>query len=403
MPSPAAGYLHRCCFVDTINGWACGENGTVIRTTNSGSAWELLNTGLQGSVIEDICFINSNTGWIVANDGGSSGTKIGKTTNGGTNWTISPFSDSASFNNTIYFTDQLTGFLSGYSGKIFKTTDGGTVWVSCFIQPEGCPSLYGFPKHRIRFLNALTGFACGGQFDIQGMIWKTTDAGNNWQTFCLGPEPMFDILPVNASKVIASGGDGEFGATTATSYNNSQWIYDTTGLFGVGRDLAFRTPSELWMPLSFAQTWALNLDSGSVNSVWYQVPGPDSTSIYAAVFKSPTFGFGFGSNGGIVKYNVNVIGVQPQNNIPVINSLRQNYPNPFNPSTLIEFELRQNSFIKIIIYDLVGREVEVLFSGMKPAGVSRILYQNTSLASGVYFYRLTAGVYSESKKMVILK
>lgn len=390
-------------FADSTNGWACGESGMIIRSTNGGDSWVSLNTGLSAYVVEDIFFLNSRLGWFVANDGGYTATRIGKTTNGGVNWSISPFQDSASINWCISFTDSLTGFLSGYSGKIFKTTNGGVNWNTMNIDPAGCPPLFNFPKNRIRFMNSLTGYACGGVYDIQGIIWKTTDAGNNWQTFCVAPEPFFDIKPVSSNRVIAGGGDFEFGSSTAVSTNGGPWIYDTTGLFGVGRDLAFRTASEVWMPLSFAQSWAVNLDSGSSDTRWYGIPGTDSTAINAAAFFSPTKGFGFGSNGAIVKYNTDVIGISPHSSVPFRNRLWQNYPNPFNPETQISFDLGKNSPVKITLFDITGRNLGVIFSGYKQAGHNSVTFDGSELASGVYIYRIEAGRYSEAKKMVILK
>ena len=171
----------------------------IIRSTNGGDSWESQYTGLAGYTVEDLFFLNSRLGWFVANDGGYTATRIGKTTNGGVNWVITPFPDSASINWCISFTDSLTGFLSGYSGKIYKTIDGGLSWGAAFIDPAGCPPLFNFPKNRIRFFNSVTGFACGGVYDIQGIIWKTTDAGNNWQTYCVAPEPFFDIKPTPSS------------------------------------------------------------------------------------------------------------------------------------------------------------------------------------------------------------
>jgi len=216
---------------------------------------------------------------------------------------------------------------------------------------------------------------------------------------------LFDIKAINANKVIASGGDYEYGAITATTYNGgSNWIYDTTGIFGIARDMAFRTPSEVWCPLAFAQVWAVNLDSGSVNSQWLMIQAPDTTSVYAAEFVSPTVGWGFGSNGAIVKYNPAVIGLPWSGiNVPLKHSLGQNYPNPFNPSTTITYYLAKPEFVKITLYDLLGKQLKVIVDGIRPAGNNRFVFQNYGLASGVYIYKLEAGSYSESRKMVLVK
>jgi photosystem II stability/assembly factor-like uncharacterized protein len=305
--------------------------------------------------------------------------------------------------NTIYFLDSLNGYLSGYTGGIFKTTNGGSNWFTVNIDTAFCQYLYLFPKNNFSFLNAQTGFACGGQIDIQGIIWKTTDSGFNWFTYCITPEPLYNIKAINSSKIISTGGDFEYGAITAQSHDGGNlWHYDTTGMFGIGRSLAFRTPSELWVPLSFSQAWAVNLDSGSINSPWYRIDAPDTTSVYAAEFLSPVTGWAFGSNGAIMKYNSSVIGIS-ENQHPVKLTLFQNYPNPFNPSTTISYQLEKPEFVKITIYDLLGRQVKLIVEGMRPAGLNKFKFINFDLASGVYIYKVEAGKLSETKKMVLLK
>lgn len=84
-------------------------------------------------------------------------------------------------------------------------------------------------------------------------------------------------------------------------------------------------------------------------------------------------------------------------------SLNQNYPNPFNVETLIEYNLEIASEIKIEIYNILGSKVETLFNGEKPAGNHQIIWNAESQPSGVYFYRLQAGDYTEIRKMVLLK
>lgn len=405
VPSPTLNVLTRCSFIDTVFGWAAGDSGTIINTTNGGLSWGNQNSGITNYNIDDIFFLNRRLGWAVSNDYFFNGTFMLKTTNGGINWSTSRFPDTSVVIGTVLFTDSLSGYASGFSGKVFRTTNAGINWNECNIDTAGCPYLAGFPKLRINFVNSTTGYLCGGQYDLQGIIWKTTNAGEIWRTYCVTPEPLFDIQIINSNKIIASGGDFDFGAITTTTYNNSQnWNYRNIGLFGVGRDIAFRTPTEVWMPLAFAQAWALNLDSGSINTPWIGIPAPDSTAVYAARFKSPTFGFAFGSYGAILKYNTAVIGITPGNtNIPRSNSLGQNYPNPFNPSTSIMYMLGKPEFVKITIYDLTGKQIKVFLEGNRPAGFNRFRFENFGLASGVYIYKLDAGNYTESKKMVIVK
>jgi hypothetical protein len=89
-------------------------------------------------------------------------------------------------------------------------------------------------------------------------------------------------------------------------------------------------------------------------------------------------------------------------------NLHQNYPNPFNPVTTLRYDLPNNSLLTIIIYDMLGREVKTLINQTQNGGYKSILWDGTndhdhSVSSGVYLYRIQAGNYMRSKKMVLLK
>jgi hypothetical protein len=90
-------------------------------------------------------------------------------------------------------------------------------------------------------------------------------------------------------------------------------------------------------------------------------------------------------------------------NIAARYSLLQNYPNPFNPSTTIKYELPQSSEVRLSVYDMLGREVSVLVNERRNAGIHEVKFDGSNLASGVYFYRLQAGGFVQSKKIVLLR
>ena len=92
----------------------------------------------------------------------------------------------------------------------------------------------------------------------------------------------------------------------------------------------------------------------------------------------------------------------PQN-IPAYFLLNQNYPNPFNSTTTITFSVGKDSYTSLRVYDVLGREVATIFSGELPAGSYTKLWNANGMPSGVYFYRLAAGSYTETKKLVLLK
>ncbi len=93
----------------------------------------------------------------------------------------------------------------------------------------------------------------------------------------------------------------------------------------------------------------------------------------------------------------------PETPVPVQFTLKQNYPNPFNPSTIISFTLPKESDITLVVYDIMGREVKMIEKGYRSAGSHQIEFNGESLTSGVYFYRLTAGEFTETRKMMLVK
>jgi hypothetical protein len=91
------------------------------------------------------------------------------------------------------------------------------------------------------------------------------------------------------------------------------------------------------------------------------------------------------------------------NNIPTEFSLLQNYPNPFNPQTTIKYLIPQKCFVSITVYDILGKEVSKLVNEEKLSGSYEVQFNGSKLSSGVYFYRLHAGNFFKTKKLMLLK
>ena len=94
--------------------------------------------------------------------------------------------------------------------------------------------------------------------------------------------------------------------------------------------------------------------------------------------------------------------------IPEVFALHQNYPNPFNPSTSLRYDLPENSFVNITIYDMMGREVKTLVNQSQDAGYKSVVWNATNdygrpVSAGIYLYQIQAGKYISTKKMVLLK
>ena len=83
--------------------------------------------------------------------------------------------------------------------------------------------------------------------------------------------------------------------------------------------------------------------------------------------------------------------------------LSQNYPNPFNPTTTISYRIAENSFVSLKVYDILGKEVATLVNGYQTANKYDVTFDASNLASGTYIYKLTAGDFVSSQKMMLMK
>ena len=94
---------------------------------------------------------------------------------------------------------------------------------------------------------------------------------------------------------------------------------------------------------------------------------------------------------------------QVEGTVPTQYRLEQNYPNPFNPTTTITFDVPALHQVELAVYDVIGRRVAMLVDGVLAAGRHEAIWQAGKLPSGTYFYRLTAGAFSQTKALTLLK
>lgn len=91
------------------------------------------------------------------------------------------------------------------------------------------------------------------------------------------------------------------------------------------------------------------------------------------------------------------------NGLPKMFRLEQNYPNPFNPTTNIVYDVPEQSHVTMTVFDMLGRQVAVVLDQTQPAGRYKAVFDASALTSGTYFYRLTAGSYVQSRKLLLLR
>jgi hypothetical protein len=114
-----------------------------------------------------------------------------------------------------------------------------------------------------------------------------------------------------------------------------------------------------------------------------------------------------GSNNGKILYTDDAGGLTNLNKVsedlPDSYLLSQNYPNPFNPSTKIKYRIKNDNFVSIKIFDALGKEIITLVNKTQKPGIYEITFEGSEYPNGIYYCRLTAGIFSETIKMIFLK
>ncbi len=381
------------------------------------SGWYPLNSGTTTN-LRAVFFINQNTGFVAGYSG-----IILKTTNGGLNW-IPQSSGSQTWFTSIYFIDANTGNIVGYDASV-RTSNGGNTWI---VQNN----LH--YRYSIYFANSLTGYSAGAGYEVM----KTTDGGISWfQKFVSSPNSFYSVFFIDANTGFFGDGNGYVHKTTdggdswteSHPGGNGQSLYFTdlnTGYTASGPYIAKTTNSGLnWSSQYYASTYYnsiffVNSYTGFVVGVnaqqdfisrttnsgtnWYSsYTGTNAlSSIY---FPDQNTGYCVGWNGTILKTtNGGITAVEPPvHSVPESYKLYQNYPNPFNPTTKIRFALPKKSFVKIIIYDVPGRTIAELVNQDITPGTYSVDWDASNFSSGIYFYTLLAGEHKETRKMVLIR
>ena len=159
------------------------------------------------------------------------------------------------------------------------------------------------------------------------------------------------------------------------------------------------TPSFFPMLIEFKLTFA----TGSDTTI--RVMNTVNNQMYTYIFNRQPLTLVFDPNTQIVLKTASLtVGVtENSQDIPTNYSLSQNYPNPFNPVTAIDFDLPEAGNVKLVVYDISGKEVNVMQNGILPAGKHKMYFNAGRLASGVYFYKLESGSFVSVKRMTVIK
>lgn len=393
--------LRYLSFIDSLTGWAAGEAGTIIRTTDGGNTWEVQNSTVQ-TFISDIFFLDKNLGWATTiEDVFPFNSIIIKTTNGGEDWIAENFPDSSEYIRTIFFFDSLNGLAGGT--YIAYTSDGGGFWIESEVDSN---MVSGFPVFKFNFLNNQFGYASGGRLDVAGVIWRTTNSGLSWTAKGVSTDEVFDVFIFDSLNAITLSGDPEGFypiAKIRTTNSGESWSNDTLSFFGLSFAIDFRTYNEGWSASGYK--FLLTTNRGET---WGEFETPDSTIIFDLQFTDARNGYAVGTNGTILKFDPTLVNVETMQETPGEIILYQNYPNPFNPTTSIRYEISSRQFVTLKVYDVLGNEVALLVDEEKSPGAYKTVFNvdtvsRPEISSGVYFYQLKTGFFTQTKKMLLLR
>ena len=226
--------------------------------------------------------------------------------------------------------------------------------------------------------------AVPGSVTYEGAISQSDRSTITWTTGAVNPIGTLwktDMAPWFASEVIMTTG-------TTSASSTTWWIPDTPN-----KCYSYNPATNTWSVKPNLTTPVLGGYLGSVSSGQYG---------YKLIVAS-----GYNGTAAVTNTQIYTEDFTPVNNgnanVPDNYSLGQNYPNPFNPVTKINYDIKENGFVSMKIYSILGEEVMTIVDGYKAAGSYTVDFNASSLSSGVYIYRINTGSYTDSKKMILIK
>jgi photosystem II stability/assembly factor-like uncharacterized protein len=375
-------YFWSSHFVNEYTGWVAGSSGKIKKTTNGGATWFYQESGTGESIIY-INFLNTNTGWIAAHGG-----VIKKTTDGGDTWNMQTSGISANTFQTS-FADSQVGWFSSDAG-VKKTTDGGATW-NLNLDHYGIYSVY--------FLNQYTGWAGANN----ATVFKTTNGGESWSPQNFSPNiTVVSFYFVNQNTGWAVGYNGLIFKTTNAGVD---WVrqYHNAVNATQFRSVVFTDNTGMNGWIAGYNGVILKTTNGGDN--WYKQNVPHTGDFTSIRFINSLTGWAAGSNGKIIKTTDGGLTgfTSLSSEVPSDYYVEQNYPNPFNPKTVISFGVPNTSAVKVSVYDITGKELQVLLNENISAGNYEVQWDASRYSSGIYYYTISAGDFVKTMKMALVK
>jgi hypothetical protein len=367
-----------------------------------------------------------------------SGTNQGmvRSTSGGGNWVnIDNGLTSINVNTVKYFSDfpNQSGSLFAGSGKVFWSTNNGDLWSvypnDTTIVP-GNPIIYSilnvqneiwigtskgvyYQQGSSPWISVNSGFPFGDNINVFSLINTSGDifAGSDRGVFKLvnsmwveknnGLTNQYVYTLANSSNYLFAGGGIGSGGVYISSDSGDNWSLipngpNATAIITVGQNIFVGGYGDgVWRSTNYGNTWNYINDGFSSSAYYVLSIAVNEQDIFTGsqaqgVWKRP-----------LSEIITDVSGVST--NLPSEYSLEQNYPNPFNPSTTISFSIPNEEFVSLKVFNSLGEKVAELVNERKPAGNYSVSFNANDLASGIYLYKITAGDFIQTRKMILVK
>ena len=372
------------CFVDDRTGFITSYNYGLFATTTCGDKWTCVNS----SITFEADFISEKSGWLILEGG-----EIYKTEDGGKTLML----QSEAGISHISMANKKVGAAGGPNGKTVFTTDGGINWINSPLNIIG-QDISVIKAFEID--NAVKVF-CGTS---EGSIYSSQDSGKTWMIEYNLPDYITGIDYKDRNLWVVS---GEKGIILNYSFKNTP-----VELNSFTSSISDNNVTLSWSTATEKNNYGFEIERKSLDNDYKRIGfikgKGTATEInnYSYTDKSVAPGLymyrlkQIDQNGEYKYYNL-----AGEINIghPAEYSLSQNYPNPFNPNTKIRYSIKDAGLIKIEIFDLLGRKVTTIVNEDKPAGEYVVNFNGNNLSSGIYFYKLTSGSFTQIKKMQLLK
>lgn len=391
--------LNSISSIKELTTWVCGNNGTVIKSSNMGDNWQNGNlSGIPGNInLQHIYALTDIKVFAAGNNGIDA--ILYRTDDGGATWIISKSQQNGKFN-SVHFIDQNTGMLIGdpVNGRwsIWKTNNGGFSWDSagCFLQQNISEK---------GFANSLWGIGNNIWFGTDNFrVYRTNNYGISWQILNTGSEKNSASLWFDFDFNIGLTGNNNL---LRTFNSGNTWTVET--IPGAGSIVSVTGSAHSRFNWVIRADNKIYLNPHNTNNWVQDYTAPNGNYTYMSIERNGFFSgavFALRDNGGISRTYFLAIGINIiSTNVPVKTNLNQNYPNPFNPNTNITFDISEKNFTTIEIFNSAGQTIDRPVNSELQPGSYKLDWDASNYPSGIYFYTLRTADFIKTNKMILVK